>query len=125
MNANQFDDDGLPGIDKDYPPEHSWGAEDPALVNSDDASDNLVTRVAREAASELEQHDVDVDAAPPLMDPAAGDPAAEGELVDDESQAIALSGVGDPDAGPTAEEAAMHVVDDLVDDVVADPPDGI
>lgn len=109
MNANQFDDEGLPGIDKDFPPEKSWGAEDPALLNSETGKDNLVTRVARETASE---HVGDAtDEALGLMDPGSGDPALAGDTVDHESQAVATTGEGDPDAGPTAEEAAIHVVD--------------
>ncbi len=116
MNANQFDDEGLPGIDEAFPPENSWGVEDPALLNSETAQDNLTTRVAREGASAIEGA---VDAPPPiLMEPAAGDPAVEGDLIDDEAQALAIIGEGDPDAGPTAEQAAMRVVDEPSDDQV-------
>ncbi|MDH3301176.1 MAG: hypothetical protein OES24_11780 [Acidimicrobiia bacterium] len=110
MNANQFDDEGLPGIDKDFPPEKSWGAEDPALLNSETGQDNLVTRVAREAASE---HEAGADEkALGLMDPDSGDPSVPGDTVDHEAQSVATTGESDPDAGPTAEEAAMHVIDE-------------
>lgn len=124
MNANQFDDEGLPGIDKDFPPENSWGVEDPALVNTENAQDNLVTRVAREAASE---HETNIEVDPPiLMDQNSGDPAVEGDVVDDEPQAVATTGRGDPDAGPTAEEAAMHIIDEFdepVDQLIDEPVD--
>lgn len=110
MNANQFDDEGLPGIDKDFPPEESWGVEDPALLNSETGQDNLVTRVAREAASEHARGGDEE--ALGLMDPDSGDPAVAGDTVDDEAQAVASMGESDPDAGPTAEEAAMHIVDE-------------
>ena len=46
-----------------------------------------------------------------LMDPDSGDPAVAGDMVDSESQAVADTGHVDPDAGPTAEEAAMHIVE--------------
>ncbi len=110
LNANQFDEEGLPGIDKDYPPEKSWGAEDPALLNSDTGQDNLVTRVAREEASERSGRSGDE--ALGLMDPDSGDPAVAGDTVDHEAQAVASTGESDPDAGPTAEEAAMHIIDE-------------
>ena len=108
----------LPGIDKDFPPEHSWGAEDPALLNSETGQDNLAPRVAREAASEHARGNDDE--ALGLMDPESGDPAVAGDTVDDEAQAVATTGVGDPDAGPTAEEAAIHVIDEV--DERTDPP---
>lgn len=110
MNANEFDDEGLPGIDKDFPPEKSWGVEDPALLNSETGQDNLATRVAREAASELTAGPDDE--ALGLMDPDSGDPAVAGDTVDHEAQAVATTGERDPDAGPTAEEAAMHIVEE-------------
>lgn len=113
MNADQFDDEGLPGIDKDFPPENSWGVEDPALLNSETGQDNLATRVAREKASAHERDDTDE--AVVLMEPDSGDPAVAGDTVDDEAQAVATTGEGDPDAGPSAEEAAMHIVDEPAD----------
>lgn len=112
MNANQFDDEGLPGIDKDFPPEQSWGVEDPALVNNETVRDNLTTRVAREAASEYERAAEADSEAPILMDPDSGDPAVAGDTVDHEAQSVAMTGDGDPDAAPSAEEAAVHIVDE-------------
>ncbi|MDH4279507.1 MAG: hypothetical protein OEW83_15660, partial [Acidimicrobiia bacterium] len=91
-------------------PEKSWGAEDPALLNGGTGQDNLATRVARETASE-DAGDAP-DEALGLMDPDSGDPALAGDTVDHESQAVATTGETDPDAGPTAEEAAMHIVDE-------------
>ncbi len=114
MNANQFDDEGLPGIDKDFPPENSWGAEDPALLNSETGQDNLVTRVARETADEHEGGDAAEVLG--LMDPDSGDPAIAGDTIDHEAQAVAITGEADPDAGPTAEEAAMHIVDEAAEE---------
>ena len=113
LNANQFDEEGLPGIDKNYPPDHSWGAEDPSVVNTPDggvAADDLATRVAREAATE---NDPETDeSSPVLMEPDSGDPAVAGDVVDTESQAVGMIGDDDPDGGLSAEQAAMHIVDE-------------
>ncbi len=77
-----------------------------------------MTRVAREAAS---AHEAGADEeALGLMDPDSGDPAVAGDTTDDEAQAVATTGEGDPDAGPTAEEAAMHVIDEPDDSAGGD-----
>ena len=95
LNENQFEDDGLPGIDANFPPEHSWGSEDPALVNGgSETKDNLVTRLSREVPDAILRTDdhglVIVDGEVPMT----------GSLDD-----------GDPDGGLSAEQAAMHLVD--------------
>ncbi len=101
LNANQFDGEGLPGIDEDYPPEHSWAVEDPALVNGgSETPDDLRTRVSRENP-DIAPADT-TEPAPPL---------AGTDGVDDEPQLVADTGMADPDAGSTAEEAAMRIVE--------------
>lgn len=112
LNADQFDDDGLPGIDPNYPPEHAWGAEDPTAVNaSANAPDDLETRDARlnpvthheePAASEHDDVPLLIDDAAPLVDGA----------IDLEAKAVADEGVGDPDAPIAPEVAAMRIVPD-------------
>jgi len=101
MNANQFDDEGLPGIDKNFPPEHSWGVEDPALVNGgSETMDDLATRVSRENDQ--------IPTTPVVMAPQSGDPAI-GDNTDSEKQLLGMEGNPDPDAALSPEEAAMHI----------------
>ena len=110
MNADQFDDEGLPGIDGQYPPDEAWAVNDPALVSGgSETRDDLRTRVAREQASAVER---DTETGPALMDPGAGDPAVPDERVDHESTAVAEVGEGDPDAVVAAEEAALRITDE-------------
>lgn len=113
MNADEFDDEGLPGIDENYPPEQAWAVNDPALVRGgSETPDDLRTRVAREHASAADPAASPADEVPTLMSPSSGDPAVEGDLVDTEATAVADVGRGDPDAGPAAEEAAVHITDE-------------
>ncbi len=106
LNANQFDDDGLPGIDENYPPEHSWAVEDPALVNGDsETRDDLRTRMSREQPEQPSPPDATVGAL--ISD--QGDPQE--SPGDDNKDATAATGRRDPDAGISAEEAAMHIVE--------------
>lgn len=94
LNENQFEDEGLPGIDPNFPPEHSWGSEDQALVNGgSETQDNLVTRLSREVPDAITRTDEDG-----LV------------IVDGETPMTGTLDDGDPDGGRSAEQAAMHIV---------------
>lgn len=110
MNADQFDDDGLPGIAPNFPPEHAWAAEDPTAVNATaNTPDPLVNRMARESPeTHYEVESAQDSSTPALLDDA--DAVADGAR-DSEKQHVADTGRGDPDAPLSAEEAAMRVVD--------------
>lgn len=109
-NANQFDDDGLPGIDPNYPPEHAWAAEDPTAVNATaDTPDPLKNRMARESTvTHYEVESAQDSPTPAIIDD--GGAIADGAQ-DTEKQHVADTGRGDPDAPLSAEEAALKVVD--------------
>ncbi len=99
LNENQFDDEGLPGIAPDFPPDHSWGVEDPALVNGgSETQDNLVTRLSRE---NLEH----------TIDGAAGTDGEGMAIVEIDTPMAGISDQGDPDANLSPEQSAMHIVE--------------
>ncbi len=102
LNANQFDDEGLPGIDENYPPERPWASEDPTfLAGGSETQDDLATRVTREE--------------PEFGGPGERDSVilsgAEGpvDTPDNEPQLLGELGDRDPDAAVSAEDAAMHI----------------
>lgn len=110
LNANQFEDDGLPGIDKNYPPERPWAVEDPAgdptvVEAGSETRDDLATRRAREQPDIVIPNDPET--APMVSD--QGDPQS--SPTDDEKQAVAQSGKPDPDAEISPEQRAMHMVE--------------
>lgn len=102
LNANQFDDDGLPGIDENYPPDHAWVSEDPTVsVGGSETQDDLATRVTRENpefGGRAPRDAVILSGADGPVDAADEEPQLLGELGD-----------RDPDAAISPEDSAMHI----------------
>jgi hypothetical protein len=102
LNANQFDDEGLPGIDENFPPDRPWAVEDPTLLaGGSEAHDDLATRVTREIPEYGGRAPRDA-----VILSGADGPV---DAADDEPQLIGELGDRDPDAAVSPEDAAMHI----------------
>ncbi|MFW2381679.1 MAG: hypothetical protein ACN4GZ_07980 [Acidimicrobiales bacterium] len=102
LNANQFDDEGLPGIDENYPPDHSWAAEDPTFIaGGSETQDDLATRAAREQPEFGGPSDREA-----VILSGTDGPT---DVADEEAQLLGELGDRDPDAAISPEDGAMHI----------------
>jgi hypothetical protein len=107
--AEELDEDRFDGDITDYPPDHALASREAAapIETGDVPQDSLEERIWREEPDELPPRDEPVLLADPDADELQPD---EVDRLDEEKQLLGQD--IDPEDTPSAEEAAVHVVDD-------------